>query len=40
MTPEAGIAAALAGDLCAWIDRAVPDTERAGSGSSARRRAA
>ena len=28
MTPEAGTAAALASDLCAWIDRLFPDADR------------
>jgi hypothetical protein len=28
MTPEGGNAAALAGDLCAWIDRLFPDRDR------------
>jgi hypothetical protein len=28
MTPQAGTAAALAFDLCAWIDRLFPDTDR------------
>ena len=28
MTPEAGTVAALASDLCGWIDRLFPDGDR------------